>query len=351
MSSFSKFDRILILVCISFISGLSGVYSSSNLTIQHLKTEFIGHISDLKNNVQIKQPQDFIWTDLQSNDLIQKNDCIFVGQNSQARVEFLNGQSILLKENSMLSFTQNEKSFDIALNYGEFQSDKVDQMIEIDICGKKELINAADAKKIDIKKSKNCKFEIKSEEGQFEFAQKKVSSLKQIESSVILSERTLSVKETADSDKDIELIADNNQFNLESATDTNLFQISDPLQESITPLTPPIASAKPIAPKIHFFAPTIDTSYMKKNFYSQQDNSSNIYLRWQNSNNEILVKESLIEISKNLNFSPVLHSDVTTKNFILLKLNLKKGRYYWRVKFKSKSETSDESVIAQFALF
>ena len=348
MFSFSKFDISAAIFCVLCILFFGSLYYKSNVSsYRKVKASYsVGTVTSIKNKVQYKEPQSFVWTDLAQSDALQQNDSIYIGPDSNATIRFGSGQAITLKENSMLSFTKNNSTFNIALQFGELESEKIDSLIEIDVCGKKEFINAKDAQKIQIRSLRNCKIEALAQGGQFEFSQKKMSSLKQVESSTLMSEDKFEIKTTS-ADNTQELYKQNTDLLIEAPSDKSFLQL--PVAAADLKIQDPALQVK--KPEFQFFQPKIDSSYTKKNFYSQQSSTSNFYLRWQNFNRQVLVFKSHIEISRNKNFSDLLLTDNTPGNVILLKSNLTKGRYFWRVRFKSISKYSDWSNVAEFTIF
>lgn len=359
MQSLSKFDLFGLSLSAALIFIFSAMYYSENFKyIQREQINSIGKIINIKNSAQIKQPKDFVWTDVQSTDFIQDNDSLFVGPNSEATILLDNSSQITLKENSMLSFTKNNSALDIALNFGEINAEKMVQRIEIDVCGKKEFIDPRDALNIEIKKSKNCQIEIKSKSGQIQFGEQKVSALKQIESSVIFSESKYEILPTPETEKPVQVtMGSDGPTTAQELTSEKIFQIfpaENPIPEEL-PLTKtePVKSAtvQPPKPQVIFLAPVIGPDDIKKNFYSQDKNSTNLYLRWKNTNTSTEVSESQFEMSESKNFKKILLTENTEKNSVLIKTQLTKGIYFWRVRFKSEQKYSDWSSVAQLSIF
>jgi hypothetical protein len=361
MSSLSKFDRLGLTLCLLLIALFSYFYIKNNSNFnQRNPTDSIGQILTLKNSAQIKQSRDFAWADIQDKDYIQQNDSIFVGPDSEITIKFKNNELITLKENSMLSFNKSDSTFDIALKFGEINSEQISQKIEIDVCGKKELVDPSNAKNISIVKNNNCQIEIKAKSGQFQVAEKKISNLKQIDTSVILGENTYEISETSESSEKSTLLTTNNNNLLTAETlKDDIFNSPPPLPTALEKPAEKIPAEHKVEHKKNiktppvdiFLVPQISSDYLKKNFYSQDKNSSNLYLRWNNMNTQIQVIQSQIEISQNKNFNPLFLNETTDKNSILLKNQMNKGSYFWRVRFKSTEKYSDWSAVAQLSIF
>lgn len=352
MQSLSKFDLISLSVCSFLIVILSYFYYLGNFThIQRDEYNSIGRILKIKNSAQIKQPKEFTWSDAANNDFIQKNDSIFVGKDSEVTLMINNKDQLVLKENSMLSFNQNDSTFDITLKFGELNADRISQRIEVDVCGKKEYVTSLDAKQIAIKKSENCHIEVKSTSGRFQFADQQVSSLKHIENSIILSENQYEILPTDESEATVQVTTDHNNVKKQTEEIADLFKpVEQPVE--IEKLAPRSEIKNPQKVPVSVFnKPEIAQEDLKKNFYSQDKNSSNLYLRWKNTNTTYTVDESQFEISQNKNFKKTLMTETTSKNSILLKTQLSKGNYYWRVRFKSDQKYSDWSSVAQLSIF
>jgi hypothetical protein len=355
MQSLSKFDLISLSICSLFILILSYFYYLGNFThIQRVEKNSIGRILKIKNSAQIKQPKEFTWSDAANNDFIQKNDSVFVGKDSEVTLIINNQDELTLKENSMLSFNENDSTFDIALQYGEINAAQISQRIEIDICGKKEYISSIDAKDIAIKKSANCHVEAKSKSGQIQFAEQQISSIKQTESSLILSESQYEALPTSESTEPLQITIKPNNPMPQQDEISQLFEsyAAPEIAPAIALQDKQIPLKNFVKKPINIFSkPEIAKEDMKKNFYSQDKNSSNLYLRWKNTNTTFNVEDSQFEISQFKNFKKILMTENTVKSSILLKTQLSKGSYYWRVRFKSEQKYSEWSSVAELSIF
>lgn len=160
----------IIAICCFFIFNLDYIRNTENESIK------IGLVKVKGQDVRKKIGTEYFWKNIEGSVGIHRGDSIFAGEKSSAIIDFDNGDSLTLKENSLVKFENKRNSLSIDIAFGQLQVVSKTKFITVKDCGKDVLIEAQNAS-FGIDKGRECgDVQIKVKSGEVKMANKVINS-------------------------------------------------------------------------------------------------------------------------------------------------------------------------------
>lgn len=183
---FFKEDSITIYVCvIGLIIGFYALhtdFSFFNIGGRSASGNAIGVVSTVESDVRLRGTKNIFWENARSDDSIVQGDSLFVGPDSSIVVNFEDGTSITIGENSLIKFKTEGDKVKLNLQYGSIKSQNLPAKLVLDDCGKSlDIQSAKGDTDLEIDKSSECgKIQVKTKKGEVKVNDKVVTKNKEL---------------------------------------------------------------------------------------------------------------------------------------------------------------------------
>ena len=175
-------DKLILFFCLSIIAlcwflifNLDYIRKSENDNVR------IGKVKAKGQDVRKKIGSEYFWNNITGSSGIHRGDSLFAGEKSSALIEFDNGDSLTLKENSLVKFENKKDTLSIDISFGQMQVVSKTKFITVKDCGKDILIEAENAN-FGIDKGRDCgDVQIKVKSGEVKLENKLISSKSDIQ--------------------------------------------------------------------------------------------------------------------------------------------------------------------------
>jgi hypothetical protein len=136
-------DIVVLFLSLSLIIHLLGLFFQDINRIYTISADKVGLVLAVDNSVQRRFESRLIWERLRGADPVHNGDTIRTGAFSQASMEFINGDVILLGENSMVAVNINALGGRFELLSGTLTAQS--EISSVIVAGKKEIVISAGA--------------------------------------------------------------------------------------------------------------------------------------------------------------------------------------------------------------
>ena len=149
-------DRIILLLSLAVIIICSLlILNPDYLANSDGEGQKIGSLQIDGSGVRKKISSEYFWQNITGINDLRYGDSIFTGSSSTVLVEFLDGGSLKLNENSLVKFQNKKNGLYLDLAFGRVQVDSNSKFITINDCGQAIQVEASSAK-FNIDKGREC---------------------------------------------------------------------------------------------------------------------------------------------------------------------------------------------------
>lgn len=149
-------DKLILLLCFAVIAICSLlILNPDYLAKSDGEGQKIGSLHVDGSEVRKKISSEYFWQNIMGTNDLRYGDAVFTGNSSTALVEFEDGSSLKLNENSLVKFQNKKNGLSLDLAFGRVQVDSNSKFITITDCGKVMQVESNSAK-FDINKGREC---------------------------------------------------------------------------------------------------------------------------------------------------------------------------------------------------
>ncbi len=162
LSRRSKLEVILALICVGGLFATSNyLFISKKSEIQETHTESVGSIKPVGADIRVKGEQEFSWNTVARDTSVFRNDKVFTGKNSQAKVKLKSSQKFTVEPNSLIVISDEVDNQRISFTTGGLIAElKKGAKLFVKFKGKEATITSSDSAVMRLHASKEGDFKL-----------------------------------------------------------------------------------------------------------------------------------------------------------------------------------------------